>query len=140
MATTDYGRDLSCTDKISSVRYASGARLVAEAAYRRLITPRGMLRGGDEEADYGLDLVDLVGSVRATADAASLPGRIRNELEKDDRIVTGTVDVDVTVTEDGAKGRLFNVRIEAQTGAGPFTLTLDVSAVSVALVGLEAEG
>lgn len=140
MAVVDYGRELSCTDQISTVRYVTGARLVAEAAYRRLTTPRGLLRGGEDEADYGLDLLELVGSVRSDADAASLPGRIRNELAKDDRIATGTLDVVVDVSEDGAKGKRFSVRIEAQTGAGPFTLTLAVNDVSVEIVGLEAEG
>mgnify|MGYP000564826546 CR=1 FL=1 len=38
-------------------------RLVAEAIYRRLTTPPGTLLGGDDEANYGLDLLSLIGSV-----------------------------------------------------------------------------
>lgn len=129
----DFGRDTSCTDSMKTGRFSSGARLVAEAAYRRLITPRGTLYGGEEEADYGLDLSELIGSGDPVNTAASLPGRIRSELTKDDRI--DTVDVDV-VPDTNAAETTFNITIEAQTAAGPFELTLLATEVTVQLLGI----
>ncbi len=130
---TDFGRDYSCTDSLRTARFVTGARLVAEAAYRRLTTPRGMLRGGEDEAEYGLDLTELIGSIATEADAAALAGRVRAELEKDDRIES--VEVTVTATTDGP-ATAYVVAVKATTAAGPFGLTLEVDAVSVELLGL----
>lgn len=130
----DYGRDVSCTDSMKTGRFATGVRLVAEAAYRRLITPRGMLRGGEEEANYGLDLTELCGTTNPTATAASLGGRIRAELLKDERIES--VDVDVLTTTTAASEVSFTITIAAVTGAGPFTLQVLASTVTVELLGI----
>src|SRR5262245_61811739 len=91
--TTNFGRDLSCSTSIRSGRFVSGARLVAEAAYRRLTTPRGMLRGSEEEQNYGIDVTELVGSATSPATVATLQGRIRAELEKDERIESVNVTI-----------------------------------------------
>ena len=132
----DFGRDISCTSSIMTGRYATGVRLVAEACYRRLITPRGMLRGGEEEANYGLDLSELVGSTSTKNDEAALAGRIRAELEKDERVETA--DVKVTRVESKDRTVSFGVVVAATTAEGPFTLTLAVTDVSVELLGIEA--
>ncbi len=134
--TTDLGRDIRCTDSLSTGRFATRARLVGEACYRRLTTPRGMLRGGEEEANYGIDLSELVGSVNPASAAATLPGRITSELEKDERVLS--VAVDVLVTTEGPETS-FSVEVRVVTGDGPFTLKLLASAVTVELLGIEAE-
>lgn len=134
---TNFGRDTSCTTSLRTGRLVTGARLVAESAYRRLTTPRGMLRGGEEELNFGLDLTEVIGSVKTAADAAALPGRIRAELKKDERIES--VDVVVTETTSGP-GRSFAVRVDALTAEGPFTLAIAVSEVTVELLGIKAEG
>jgi len=131
--SVDFGRDVSCTDSMKTGRFVTGARMVAEACYRRLVTPRGTLRGGEEEQNYGLDLTELCGSTNPTSAAASLPGRIRSELSKDERVES--VDVEVLVTTDGP-ATTFAITIAVQTGAGPFTLSLLASAVTVELLGL----
>lgn len=133
---TDYGRDISCATSLRTGRTSTKARLVAEAAYRRLSTPRGMLRGGEDEAFYGLDLTELIGSVSTKADAAALPGRIRSELGKDERIES--VDVVVTETTVGV-AKSFLVNIEAITSEGPFTLKIGVTEVTTELLGITAE-
>jgi hypothetical protein len=133
-STTEFGRDLSCTDKLRTGRFATKARLVGEAAYRRLTTPRGSLRGGEEEQNYGLDLLELIGSASTKTDAASLPSRIRSELEKDERIET--VEATVTRVQNGPATE-FEIVIVATTSLGPFTLTLAVDDVTVSLLGIE---
>lgn len=134
--STNFGREISCTDSLRTGRFVSGARIVAEAAYRRLTTPRGMLRGGEDEANYGLDLTELIGSVATKADAAALGGRISSELKKDERILTVTV----TVTPiPGPVATQFDIAISADTTDGPFVLQLSVSDVTVELLGITAE-
>jgi hypothetical protein len=132
--TTDFGTDTSCTDELRPGAMVTGTRLVAEACYRRLTTPRGMLRGGEDEANYGMDLPSLVGSVKSKAEQAALPGRIRSELEKDERIES--LDINCVASESGGLVS-FEITIDAQTGAGPFRLVLHVSSVTVELLGIE---
>ena len=108
---------------------------MGEAIFRRITTPRGMLRGGEEEANYGEDLSGLVGSIRADLLVASLPGRLSAEIRKDQRIE----DVTVTVTS-ARKGPSVevSVTIEAVTSEGPFSLVVAASSVTAQLIGLEA--
>ena len=129
----DFGREISCTTELRSGRFVTGVRLVAEAAYRRLTTPRGMLRGGEDEANYGFDLSAYVGSVSVSAAEASLPARIRAELLKDQRIES--VETSIEVVVDGP-ATSFVTTVRAQTAGGPFTLQLDVSAVTTQLLGI----
>lgn len=128
------GTDTSCTDSLKTGRVSSGVRLVAESYYRRLITPRGTLIGGEEEADFGLDLADLCGSVQTKSDVASLEGKIIAELSKDER--TETVSADVVRSIDSAGLVSFVITIRATTSAGPFTLVLGVSSATVELLGI----
>lgn len=124
-----------CADNLRTGRYSTGARLVAEAVYRRLITPRGMLRGGDEEANYGLDLAALVGTASTPALLASLPARIKNEVLKDERLRDASVSVTSAVA--GA-ATTWTIAVRGLTDAGPFVLRLAVSDVTTELLGLEA--
>lgn len=136
-ANTNYGRDLSCTTSIRTGRFVSGPRLVAEALYRRFTTPRGTLRGTDREANYGLDLTSLVGSVQTKSDVAALPGKIRMEAEKDGRVE----EINVVVKETTVgPGKAFSITIDGSTAEGPFELQLRVSEVRVELLGIRVEG
>jgi hypothetical protein len=131
---TNFGRDISCLDSLRPGVFVSGARLVAEACYRRLTTPRGMLRGGEAEASYGLDLTNFVGSTTARADIASLEGRIRNELLKDERVSSVGVTI---VVETTGPAKSLKIAINAATANGPFTLQVKVTEVTVKLLGIE---
>lgn len=133
---TDYGYDVSCMTGLRTGRMVSGVRLVAEAVYRRLTTPRGTLLGGEDEANYGLDLAGMLGSAVTPGAIAALPGRIENELLKDERIESVTVEV--TSTQAGPAVS-WSVTASAVTGLGPFTLVLGVEGVSARLLKLEAD-
>ncbi len=133
---TDFGRDTSCTDKYRSGILVSGRRLVAEACYRRLITARGTLRGGEDEANYGLDLADAIGQATSTKTAAALPGQIQTELLKDERVISVDVTVDATIQGPATS---YAVAVNGQTDIGPFSLVLGVSGVTVDLLGIQAE-
>lgn len=129
-----FGRDISCTTSLRHGAFASGVRLVAQACYRRLTTPRGTLRGGEDEQHYGIDITELVGSATSAAEVAALQGRIRAELEKDERIES--VNVSVTSSSRGP-ATTYTITVQAFTSEGPFTLTLAASDVTVELLGIQ---
>ena len=134
MSTTYYGYDVSCTRSIRSGRFVSGVELVAQAYYRRLTTTRGTLIGGEEEQNYGLNLMSLVGKAATPSFAASLPGKIENELMKDPR--TESVSATVVSATSGP-AVTYTIRIAAKTALGPFTIVLAVSAVSAEILGIQ---
>lgn len=131
---TDFGTDTSCLDSLHTGRLSSGLQLVAEAAYRRLITPRGMLRGGEDEANYGLDLLDAIGGIASPSQAAAIPGQIEQELLKDQRIDTVSATVDATV--DGP-ATSYKISIDVTTAEGPFSLVLSVDDVNLQILNLQ---
>lgn len=131
--TTNLGTEMSCTRGIRTGRFVSGARVVAEALFRRVTTPRGMLRGSEEEDNYGIDLADLVGSVESDADVASLPGRIRAECSKEDRAANVVVDVLRTVNGPSVT---YRITIAADTADGPFALVVGVDELTVDLLDI----
>lgn len=135
MSDSDLGRDISCTTSLRTGRFVTKARLVAEAAYRRITTPRGMLRGGEEEANYGIDITAVIGSDPKRV-AKKLPVQIRAELQKDERLLTVTVDL---VSVKNGPATIFLITIRATTADGPFTLSVKASAVTVELLGITAE-
>lgn len=133
MATPATDLDTSCTDSLHPGRYVSGLQAYGEALYRRLTTPRGTLRGGEEEANYGIDLPGLIGSTDSVTLAAALPGIIRMELAKDER----TIDVEVTVQRTVAgPASTYTITIVATSDLGVVTLRLFVSDVTTELLGL----
>lgn len=132
--TTDFGLDMwSGPDDIDDTRTASGLELVAQDAVWRLKTPRsmGILEG--DAPDYGMDLLEALGSVETDSDVASLPGRIRNELKEDPRILT--VETDITRTLVGAAVQ-YDIKISCTTADGPFDLvgTADSASLNLEVV------
>lgn len=130
-----YGLDTWCLDRLQPGRYARGATLVAQALYRRLITPRGMLRGGDEESAYGFDIAGYVGAVGYASALQALPGLVRGELLKDDRVSEVTVSATFTNTQNALIGILLEINVTLADESLTFPLTLKVSDVSTSIVG-----
>lgn len=133
--TLQYGQDLSATKRLNYGRIVEGGELLAEAAYRRLITVRGTLL---DDPNYGLGLVRWLQTEYTPAMLAALPSIIRLELMKDPRI--DSVNVEITSTRDASSAVSMQVEI---TGAGVngegFSLVLAVSDVTVDLLELKGE-
>jgi len=133
--TLDFGRDTYCVDELKPGRYATGVQLVAQRCYHRLITPARLLGviGGEEEADFGLDLAGFVGSTESRDLPYALPVVVKNELEKDP-----TVDsVQVVATRTEGAGRVsWALTISVTSGAGPFDLLVAVDDVTTELLGV----
>lgn len=131
---TGFGTDTWCLNSLSTGRLAKGSALVAQAAFRRLTTPRGTLRGGDEEDAYGFDVAGLVGDVGYDTAVAQIPGRVRAELLKDDRLTD--VQVTATIINDRGKQTITIVVVGVLADeTEDFTLTLSVDEVTVDLIG-----
>jgi hypothetical protein len=131
--TTDFGLDLSSgADDVDETRTVTGVELIAQDAIWALKTPRGMGILEADAPDWGMDLLDALGSVETDSDVASLPGRIRNTLKDDERILT--VDPTVTRTITGASVA-YDIRIRCDTADGPFELvgTSDSSTLELAV-------
>ncbi len=127
------GRDTYCVESLQPGRTARGTQLVAQRCYHRLITPRGDLLGGDDEANFGLDLAGFVGSNDDREVESMLPVKVRNELLKDP-MVEG-VTVTAVRTEDA--GRItWTLTVRVVSGEGPFELIVAVSDVTVELLGV----
>jgi hypothetical protein len=117
--TTEFGLDLSSFDDVDETREATGLELVGQDAVWRLKTPRANGILAADAPDYGLDLLEAIGSAETEADAASLPDRIRAELMKDERILS--VEATVTRTVEGP-ATAYDIRIRCETNEGPFEL------------------
>lgn len=136
---TDYGLDTWCGAGLFTGRRVRGPMVVALALYHRLITPRGTLRGVNEEEDeanYGFDLASYCGKVGYPVTIQAFPGLIRGELLKDDRVR----DVDVSVTSSlDAAGRItltVEVDVVLHDEQDSFALTLSVNDVTTTLLGV----
>jgi hypothetical protein len=128
---TDYGTDVSAEPDLDPMfPEQTGRALLIEALARRFETPRGSLF---YDPDYGFDLRALIGEGLADGDLFALQAAIAAECRKDERVVAARA----VVALDRATSTM-TVTIAAADGAGPFRLVLDVSTVSVALLGVDA--
>lgn len=130
-----YGADVWCTDVMVTGRMARGRTLVAQALYRRLITPRGMLADDDT---YGLDLAGYVGAVGSTVALAALPSLVRAELMKDDRVSDISVTSAVSTDAAGLVSIVLEIGVVLTDDSEQFSLTVGVSGTSTALLGVTA--
>lgn len=130
-----FGVSVWCTDSRFTGRLVSGRTAVAQSVYRRLTTPRGTLRGGEEEAAYGLDLSELVGAIGYPAAIGALPGRIEAELAKDDRIADVSADVDAYTDTAGNVYLIITIDLLLHEETDSFPLTLKVTDTTTELLG-----
>lgn len=131
-----YGTDVYCYDQVFTGRFATGLEALAQAIYRRLTTPRGTLDDGEEGSVYGLDVLDFTGTVGTVAAVDALPDVVRAEILKDDRV--GRVEITAAVERLTSGLVLINLDIDVFPAdeTDPFQLSLAVSDVTVALLGV----
>ena len=124
----DFGTDLDFQDDLDPAgRLVSGTKLLGQAAYHRLITPRGACL---DSPDDGLDLHEYLSKGLTPTELATIPGEVRLELLKDERFIGA--DIGMTNTPDG-----FDLKIRITPSAGPdFELVLSVGEAAVKLLSL----
>ena len=125
--------DTYCVDALVSTQLASGLQVYAQRQYHRLTTPSGTLLGGEEEADFGIDLSEYVGKLEAGVVDSALPVRAQNELAKDPE----TVSVSVTPTRTVSAGQVtWNLAIALVSTQGNVQIEIAVSSVTTQLLGI----
>lgn len=135
MTVLQYGQDLSATKRLNYGRIVSGGELLAEAAYRRLITVRGTLL---DDPNYGLGLVRWLQTEYTPAMLAALPAIIRLELMKDQRLDSVNVEIESTRNASSAVAMQIEITGAGVNGEG-FSLVLAVTDVTVDLLELKGE-
>jgi len=130
-----FGLDVWCVDQIRTGRYARGRQVVAQALYRRLITPRGVLREAGNGAAYGIDLPGIVGAVGYPTASRLLPDRVRAELLKDDRVADVSVAALIVTETNGLQSITLDANVALYEEGEEFSLSLSVSDTSVTLIG-----
>jgi phage baseplate assembly protein W len=124
-----FGVDLDCADDLDPMMsLVDGLRVVAQAVYRRLSTPRGMVI---DAPDYGFDLRSLLHKGMTPAERAAIPGLVRAEVLKDQRIQRAEVQL-TEVAPDALK-----LSIRCFTAEGPFRMTLHVNAAAILLTEVQ---
>lgn len=131
-----FGKDSWCTDRLVTGRYASGWLVVAQACFRRLITPQGMLRWGDDESRYGFDVSGYVGAVGEDAALIALPSQVAAELSKDDRVSDVRATTSTTRDAAGLVTIALSIDVALKDEGGNFNLTMTVGQARTELVSV----
>lgn len=138
---TGYGTEVWCDDRYTSGRFTTGRMTVALALFRRLITPRGSLwsvdDNEDEEANYGLDITAYIGAVGTRTALNALPGLVRGELLKDDRVRDVAVTATATTGSDGLIDLLLEINVVLQDSDEEFTLTVQADDLTAQLLDVD---
>lgn len=113
-----YGTETDCTDKMLPGRLVSGPLAVAQAVYRRWTTTRGMLL---EDPNYGRNVKDYLSMELTLATAQRIPGELKSEAMKDDRI--DSCDVDSNISGRGA-ALTVDLGFDFHCADGPFSLSV----------------
>jgi hypothetical protein len=122
MATAAFGGSV---DIVPGVQ-ASGIDVLAQSLVRRQFTPRGSAQDAPND---GIDVRTLIRAGMTQTEVSQIPGTLRNELLRDVRVKTCTV----TATFDQTTNTMTIVE-SITSAAGPFTLTLSVSQVTVTAI------
>lgn len=133
-----YGTDISCTSDISPTLELvdpTSTLGIAEAILRRLDCPRGAL---PDDADYGIDLRSYCNRGVTRAEIDTLAGKIRSEVEKDDRIDRAIVRVTSTTSADVESLTVQIVATPADPNLRAFRLVLAVTSAELLLEELAA--
>jgi hypothetical protein len=129
--STTFGTDFSTfiggvPDLDPSFTLIGGPQVVAETVGRRLLTPRGSLPGAP---GLGIDLRSYLNEGLTPAKLSQLKAAVVAEATEDERVLSATC----STVFDAAASAL-RVSITGLTAAGPFTLVLGVSSLTVALL------
>lgn len=128
---TDYGFDTACVSDVGlvDVVITSPKLVIGQRLARRLQTPRGGLASVDPEAaDFGLDVRQFTLGRMDASRKVQAQQLISAECTKDEEV--SAVDVTVSVVNGGP----MTITIQLTSAVGPFTLTLNVTQLTVEVV------
>lgn len=125
---SDLGIDVfAVTDLDPAFRLVSGRLAHAQAIARRLGTPRGDLERIGDDPDYGTDLRAYVGSDVGPRVVFEVQAAVEREALKDERTLSASAVATFA-------GDALTVAVRLADDAGPFSLVLAVSDVTVSVL------
>ncbi len=133
-----YGVDTWCGASRVTGRLSRRWQTLGLALFRRLITPRGTLRGGrtpEEAAVYGFDVAGFVGRVGYARALGALPSMIAAELRKDDRVADVLVEVSKVTEPNGDIALAIVCHVTPVNEGADFDLTMSATDAALTLVG-----
>ncbi|NUP11213.1 MAG: hypothetical protein HOW73_34640 [Polyangiaceae bacterium] len=135
MTLPDFGRDLDTGngDIDPFGREVIGIEALAQALAARLETPAGSLPD-DDEGEYGYDLAEEIGEALTAEQRAAIPGRVRLELEEDERVDRVQVQV-IALTEDTVR---LSIRVEPVL-LGPFRFVVEIGKAATVVLSTTPE-
>jgi hypothetical protein len=124
---TDYGSDVAMEPDFDETwTLITGRRVMAERLVRRFTTPKGTLPFWPDD---GFDVRDWLREEISRATLHELRQSLVNEGEKDEQLLS----LDVSITFNPSSETL-SVTLSCVDADGPFTLVLNVSALTVDLL------
>jgi phage baseplate assembly protein W len=106
----------------------SGRTALAQALFRRWTTDRGTLI---DDPNYGTNLSDYINDDLGPGDVAKIRAAAESEALKDERVL------DITSIGELTQEGVLNLTFTIVDAAGPFTLTVAVSDVTVDLLRVD---
>lgn len=127
--STFYGSDTFCTTDVGlfDVQVTSPKILIAQRLIRRWTTPRGALALINGNPNFGWDVKQYVNARMTPNDRAIAQDQLRQEALKDEQIESLNVDVSLI-------GSTLTIGAEVQSAAGPFSLTMNVTQLTIDLI------
>ena len=125
-----YGHDLSCTTDIDPMGIeVDGLTTLAQALFRRVITPRGTLL---DDPNYGIDLTGYVNDDLSPSDVARIGASVDAEFLKDERVLRSST----TITLLG-NGTVITVASAVTPNSGAtFQLVLSITQVTAQILSV----
>jgi hypothetical protein len=96
-----------------------------------------MLRWGEEESRYGLDLSGFIGAHGDEMAVLALPTLVAAELGKDDRVADVLCVVASSTESSGLVTLELTIDVALKDAGGSFTLTLSVTEAKTVLVSIQ---
>lgn len=126
---TFYGSDTACLTDLQRIdlQVTDPRRLIGERIARRLQTPRGGLASIGDDPDAGFNVRQLVNAKVRPADMGNFEAQIKAECLKDEQVDAAAVNLQLV-------GDALTIAIELATAEGPFTLTMNVTQLTVEAV------
>lgn len=128
--STDYGFDVACVSDTGLVDQVitSPQRVIGERVARRLQTPRGGLSAIGDDPNFGWDVRQYTLGRLAPSDISKAQQQVSAECTKDEEVESA--DVSITFVSGGS----LTITIRLTAATGPFTLTMNVSQLTVTAV------
>lgn len=131
--TNVYGEDWSCTSDVDPAGLeVTGVIVLAQALFRRAITPRGLLI---DDENYGFGLQQYLNADIAQGDVARIAFGLDSEFEKDQRVLRSQTGATFTASAGGVLTLASSV---TPLSARSFSMVIVASSVTVQLLQVSA--